>query len=124
MGNRLRDLRLSCGATPQELVDAVRELYPKYDKPLQSKCEHTDLYAVELTYPAFSDLFKRFDPEGWAKYKRHTDGHKMTFRIYGRLPSELGRRFMAQLNQDGYKSVQDWILDHVMCYVYMRSDDS
>ena len=123
MGNRLRDLRLSCGATPQELVDAVRENYPKYDKPLQSKCEHTDLYAVELTYPAFRDLYQQFDPEGWKKYKRHTDGHTLTCRIYARLADDVYRRFIGQIRQDGYQSVQAWITDVVLAYINARSDD-
>ena len=68
------------------------ETYPKYDKPLQSKCERTDLYAVELTYPAFRDLCQRFDPEGWKKYKRHTDGHTLTCRVYGRLAGRIRLR--------------------------------
>lgn len=123
MGNRLRDLRLSCGATPQELVDAVRETYPKYDKPLQSKCERTDLYAVELTYPAFRDLYQRFDPEGWKKYKRHTDGHTLTCRVYSRLATETYRRFLAQIHQDGFASVQEWLHDAILAYINARSDD-
>lgn len=121
MGNKLRDLRHSCGATPQEMVDFIREEYPKYDKPLQSKCEHTDLYAVELTYPAFKALYQKFDPEGWEKYKRHTDGHLLKCRVYGRLPTEVYRRFIAQIRQDGYKTVQQWMTDVVLAYIYAPS---
>lgn len=123
MGNRLRDLRLSCGATPQALVDTVRETYPKYDRSLQSKCEHTEVYAVELTYPAFRDLYQKYDPEGWKKYKRATDGHLLTCRIYGRLPTDVYRRFIAQIHQDGFNTVQEWITDHVLAYINARSDD-
>lgn len=123
MGNRLRDLRLACGVTPQDMVDTVRKEYPKYDKPLQSKCEHTEDYAVELTYPAFKALCLKYSPEEWKKYKTRTDGHVMTCRISGRLPTELYRRFIAQIHQDGFKTVQDWITDHVQAYVNARSDD-
>ena len=110
MGNRLRDLRLRCDLSTQELVDTVKADYPKYDKPLQSKCERTELYAVELTYPAFKALYQKFDPEGWKKYKTATDGH-----IY--------RRFIAQIHQDGFSTVQAWIADHVLAYINARSDD-
>ena len=64
MGNRLRDLRFRRNLSMQDMVDTVRVDYPKFDKPLQSKCERTELYAVELTYPAFKTLYMKFDPEG------------------------------------------------------------
>ncbi len=123
MGNRLRDLRLHCGIAPQDMVDTVKVDYPKYDKPLQSKCEHTEQYAVELTYPAFKALYLKFDPDGWEKYKRRTDGHRLTCRIYGRLPEDIYRRLLAQIHQDGFATVQDWITDHVLAYINARSDD-
>lgn len=123
MGNRLRDLRLRSGIPPQQMVDTVRESFPKYDKPLQSKCEHTDQYGVELTYSAFRDLYMKYDPEGWKKYKRHTDGHLLTRRIYGRLSEDIYRRFLAQIHQDGFQTVQDWITDHILAYINGRSDD-
>ena len=123
MGYRLRDLRSACGATPQEMVDFVRQEYPKYDKPLQSKCEHTEDYAVELTYPAFKALYQAFDPEGWKKYKTRTDGHTLTCRIYGRLPTDVYRRFLAQIHQDGFPTVQSWLTDHILSYINARSDD-
>ena len=123
MGNRLRDLRLRSGVSPQEMVEIVQKNYPKYDKPLQSKCEHTEQYAVELTYPALKALYMEYDPETWAKYKRQTDGHRLTSRIYGRLPEEVYRRFVAQLHQDGYPTVQAWLTDHILAYINARSDD-
>lgn len=124
MGNRLRDLRSLCGATPQEMVDTVRTRYPKYDKPLQSKCEHTDLYGVELTYPAFRSLVLKYcGEESWRKYKSSTDGHTLKCRIYGRLEEEVYRRFLAQIHQDGFASVQQWLTDVILAYINGRSDD-
>lgn len=123
MGNRLRDLRLRTGAAPQEIVDIVRKNYPKYDKPLQSKCEHTELYAVELTYPALREAYLQISPEAWERYKRRTDGHKLTCRIYGRLPDEIYRRFLAQIHQDGFSTVQAWLIDQILAYINARSDD-
>ena len=123
MGNRLRDLRFRRNLSMQDMVDTVRVDYPKFDKPLQSKCERTELYAVELTYPAFKTLYMKFDPEGWRKYKTATDGHLLTCRISGRLPEEIYRKFIAQIHQDGFSTVQAWITDHVLAYVNSRSDD-
>lgn len=123
MGNRLRDLRLRCNLSPQEIVDTVKVQYPGYDRPLQSKCERTEQYAVELTYPAFRDLYLKFDPVGWKKYKTATDGHLLTCRIQGRLPEEIYRRFLAQIHQDGFRTVQAWLTDHILAYINARSDD-
>lgn len=124
MGNRLRDLRFRRNLSMQDMVDTVRVDYPKFDKPLQSKCERTELYAVELTYPAFKTLYMKFDPEGWKKYKTATDGHLLTCRISGRLPEDIYRKFIAQIHQDGFSTVQAWIADHVLAYVNSRSDDT
>lgn len=124
MGNRLRDLRFRRNLSMQDMVDTVRVDYPKFDKPLQSKCERTELYAVELTYPAFKTLYMKFDPEGWKKYKTATDGHLLTCRISGRLPEDIYRKFIAQIHQDGFSTVQAWITDHVLAYVNASSDDT
>ena len=124
MGNRLRDLRFRRNLSMQDMVDTVRVDYPKFDKPLQSKCERTELYAVELTYPAFKTLYMKFDPEGWKKYKTATDGHLLTCRISGRLPEDIYRKFIAQIHQDGFSTVQSWITDHVLAYVNASSDDT
>jgi len=124
MSNKLRDLRMTSEATPQQMVDIVRVKYPKYDKPLQSKCEHTEDYGVELTYPAFRELVIRLlGKEEWEKYKRHTDGHANRKRITIRMDDETFRRFMAQIHQDGYDTVQAWGLDHILAYINARSDD-
>jgi len=124
MENQLRELRMASQATPQEMVDLVRVRYPKYDRTLQSKCEHTDLYGVELTYPAFRDLVIRLlGKAAWDQYKKRTDGHKDKKRIMIRMDDETFRRFMAQIHQDGYDTVQAWGMDHILAYINARSDD-
>lgn len=124
MSNKLRDLRTASEATPQAMVDIVRMHYPKYDKTLQSKCEHTEDYGVELTYPAFRELvIKLLGQAEWDKYKKQTDGHKNQKRITIRMDNETFRRFMAQIHQDGYDTVQAWGMDHILAYINARSDD-
>lgn len=120
MGNRLRDLRLSQSLPSQDLVDTVREIYPKYDKPLQSKCEASDVYGVELRRDALKALYMKFDPEGWAKRQRHSDGHRLTCRIACRLDNDTYKRLIGQIKRDGYSTVQDWISDQVLTYINAR----
>lgn len=125
MDRPLRDLRMISKATPQEMVDIVRVRYPKYDRTLQSKCEHTDDYGVELTYPAFRELVIRLlGKDEWAKYKKRTDGHRNQNRITIRMDSETFRRFMAQIHQDGYDTVQSWGLELILAYINARSDET
>lgn len=124
MGNRLRELRMASEVTPQTMVDIVRLDYPKYDKTLQSKCEHTEDYGVELTYPAFRKLvIQLLGKAEWDKYKKYTDGHLNQKRIMIRMDDETFKRFMAQIHQDGYDTVQAWGLDHILAYINARSDD-
>lgn len=117
MGNRLRDLRLSQSLASQEIVDTVREIYPKYDKPLQSKCEASDVYGVELRRDALKALYMKFDPEGWKKRQKASDGHRFTCRIACRLDDETYKRLLGQIRQDGFKTVQDWMKDQVLAYI-------
>lgn len=125
MSNRLRELRLSSEATPQEMVDIVRVMYPKYDRTLQSKCEHTEDYGVELTYSAFRKLvIELLGKSAWDQYKRRTDGNrKNQKRIMIRMDDETYRRFMAQIHRDGFETVQAWGLDHILAYINARSDE-
>lgn len=117
MGNRLRDLRLSQSLASQDLVDTVREIYPKYDKPLQSKCEASDVYGVELRRDALKALYMTYDPDGWAKRQRAADGHKKQHRISCRMDEVTYNRLMAQIHRYGFKTVQDWMMDQVLAYI-------
>lgn len=44
MPNELRSLRVDLGLPAKDMVAVVQELYPKYDKTMQSKCENGDDY--------------------------------------------------------------------------------
>lgn len=121
MSSNLRDLRLKFSIPSQDMVDVVRTLYPKYDKPLQSKCEAPDVYGVELRRDARKALYMKYDPEGWAKYKRRIDGHKLQNRVQCRLDDETFRRFVAKYRADGFKTAQDCLVDLIKAYT-VQSD--
>lgn len=124
MGNHQRDLRLHSGLRMDSLAEIVKEVHPNFDKSLLSKCENPEKYGVKLDYQTFKHLYQSADPEGWEKYKRRTDGHLMTCRIYGRLPDSVYHRLIEKIHRDGYKTVQQWILDHVLAYIYTESEDT
>lgn len=119
MGNHQRDLRLRSGLKLDALADIVKEVHPNFDKTLLSKCENPEKYGVKLDYQTFKLLYQAADPEGWEKYKRHTDGHRLRKRVYFRMSDETFDRLKQQLKGDGYTSFQEW--GTVLIYRYLSS---
>ena len=113
MSNELRDLRLLSGIPAPTIADAVREIFPKFDRYLLSKCEQPDLYGVTLL-PRGMKAARALAPEVTPKKK---DGHKNQFRIYCRMDQATYNRLISQIRQDGFKTVQDWMLDQVLAYI-------
>jgi hypothetical protein len=108
MGNQLRDFRLSHSLKSQQMVDCVRKFYPKYDKPLQSKCEAEDVYGVQIKPAAMKELYMEFDPEAWAE-KHHKDNRQLKNRVQCRLDDVTYAAMKELIAKSGYKTVQDWL---------------
>ena len=113
MSNELRDLRLSSGIPAAEIADAVRKLYPKFDRQLLSKCERPDDYGVALL-PGGMNAARALVP-GWKPKKK--DGHRNQFRIYARMDEATYKALIGQIRRDGFKTVQDWMLDQILAYI-------
>lgn len=123
MSNDLRTLRLTYDLPSQELVDFIRPFAPKYDRPPQSKAESPEVYGVQLRPDLLKKLYLKYDPAAWERRKREKDGHKNPFRISCRMDGETYKKLIGQIRQDGFRTVQDWILDQVLAYISGRSDD-
>lgn len=52
--NELRKIRVEGNIPMKQIVDIVRAVFPKFDKPLLSKCEHSNQYGIELTVEAMN----------------------------------------------------------------------
>lgn len=61
--NELRELRLKKQLPAKEMVEVVRSIYPKFDKPLLSKCENGGVYGVQLKADAMKALRVAYCPE-------------------------------------------------------------
>ncbi len=59
----LHDLRAGKNIKVKDIVTEVRKIYPRYDKYLQSKCENSDLYGVQLMPDAMDMLCRKYAPE-------------------------------------------------------------
>ncbi len=118
MENALRALRLTIGVPVGEMVAVVRQAHPKYDKTVQSKCEHSEDYGVELTKAAMSTLYAAFDPERrTAPKRRRRDTHRLTCSIKARLESSVYEALQQLIRAAGYKTTQDWLADMVRDYI-------
>lgn len=118
MANDLRELRLRCQLPAKDLVAVVQEIYPKYDKTMQSKCERGSEYGVDLRPDAMEALYLRFDPGALtAQRKKKNSCHRLTCRISCRLEDEDYRALQQHIKADGYATMQDWLSDIVRRYL-------
>ena len=111
--NELRDLRILSGIPAPVIAEAVKAIFPKFDRHLLSKCEHPDLYGVALL-PRGMKAALALAPD--VKVKKR-DGHRNQFRIYCRMDEATYKALISQIRQDGFKTTQDWILDQVHAYI-------
>ena len=121
--NDLRDLRVQKQLPVKDMVEVVRELYPKFDKTVQSKCENGDAYGILLRSDAMDALYKRFAPdilEGRRLARR--ERHRLTCRISARLENEDYAALQRHLKADGYATMQDLLTDLVRRYLKAKED--
>lgn len=120
--NPLRDLRLSKSIPPKEIVDFVREIYPKYDKMLQSKCEHGDTYGIALRTDAMDALIKKYAPEQLEAIKRkRRGGHRLTKKITCRLEDDEYEKLIKYTHEDGFDQMQAWLTWVVRNYLKKKA---
>ena len=115
-GEQLRGLRLFHDIPAADMVAKVQDLYPKYDKYMQSKAENSDMYGVEICADALRLLWKEYDPEGYEQYRRKKDGHKLQNRVQCCLDDETFKRLIAKSRADGFKTVNDCLVDLIKAY--------
>ena len=117
MSNDLQSLRLSHSIPARDMAETVQKIYPRFDRYLLSKCESPEVYGVQIRHDALKALYLKYDPEAWTKRKRRTDGHKNRSRVYCRMDEATYKKLIAQIRQDGFKSVKDWIMDQILAYI-------
>jgi len=122
MAEELRELRINRQLPAKEMVEVVRDIYPKYDKTMQSKCERGDEYGIQIRPDAMKALYARFDPAHRSKPKKKGDGHKYTCRISCRLPDEQYFLLQKHTKADGHRTMQDWITYQVRNYLVQKGE--
>lgn len=114
MAEKLRELRLSRNIPAKEMVDVVRKKYPKYDKTMQSKCERSNEYGVQIKPDAMKALYSEFAPE---MLKKGSSGHRLKCRISCRLEDAEYEALQEHIREDGFDTMQDWLSFMVRQYL-------
>ena len=116
--NPLRRIREESGAAPAAIIAIVQRRHPKYDKTLQSKCERTELYGVQLAEDSMKDLRRELTPEeekkaAWIRQGRH----RLTNSVSCRLSEEDSERFREIARQSG-NTVQAYLSTMIRDHLY------
>lgn len=118
-GNALRNLRIRKRLPVKDMVETVQELYPKYDRYTQSKCEGE--YGIELKRDAMQHLMETFAADELEAKARSRHGkHRLTCRITARLEDDEYADLLRYIREDGFDTVQDWLTDTVRQYLLRR----
>ncbi len=117
--NALRELRLAREVPAAEMVAAVQELYPGYDKTLQSKCERSHHYGIRLCDDAMNALYQAYAPEK-AKEKKKSDKRTNPHRLVCRVSTQDYNRVKTLMHQEGFSTVQDWLYSLIKKHLNMK----
>lgn len=121
-GKTLQDLRLSKNLLAIEMVTTVRELYPKYDKFLQSKCERGDEYGIDLRADAMKALLEKYAPEELERERRlRSDRHRLKRRVCCRLEDAEYAELVKRIGEDGFDTMQAWLAFKIRAYLRAKN---
>lgn len=134
----LRELRISKQLPAKDMVSVVRDIYPKYDKTMQSKCERGSEYGVQLKQDAMTALLTKFAPERLKNSpmpqpppgespkiaKKKVDGHRLTCRISCRLEDDEYKALKEYVKTEGFDTMQAWLTHKVRQYIRNKARKS
>jgi len=120
MNADLRELRISRQLPAKDMVSVVRDLYPKYDKTMQSKCERGNEYGIQIKQDAMNALLAKFAPE-LLNAKKKKDGHRLTCRISCRLEDEEYKTLKKYVKAEGFDTMQAWLTHKVRQYIRRKN---
>ena len=125
MENDLKFLRTATQRPAKELVEAVQQIYPKYDKALQSKCENSEAYGISLNHDAMAKLYETFAPDILEARRKSRHGkHRLKCRIAARLETPVYEELQQLVKADGYNTIQDWLTEVVTAYIADKEEQN
>ncbi|MDD2429692.1 MAG: hypothetical protein PHQ85_08930 [Eubacteriales bacterium] len=117
--NPLRTFRIMNNIPAADIVSAIRSKFPRYDKTLQSKCERTEVYGVQLAVEGAEILSRTFKPINGPFQAKTPDRHRFTRRISCRLPEDVFCELQLYVQSEGHGTMQDWLSSKI--HMYLRN---
>jgi hypothetical protein len=118
MNDELNILRDAKGIRTREILEALHELYPSFDKAMLTKVNHSDRYGVHLSIEGRNVLIDRLAPDLAEKVRRRRNGcHRLTRRISCRLEDGEYEALQRHIKADGFDTMQGWLTDQVRQYL-------
>ena len=111
--NPLRNIRVDNDIPAADIVAEVQTIYPKFDKPLLSKCEHGDEYGVCLRRDAMELIVGKYAAEQTVRI----ENRKLKNRISCRLSDEDYEALVTLQNDNGYTTMQNFLTYIIRCFI-------
>lgn len=110
----------NCTAT-KDVIEAIQELYPKYDKYLHSKVVNGEQYGIQIRDDAYKMLGEKFGVK--KKQKKSKDYHKLRHQVKCRITPNDYELIMEQIKQSDFDTMQDWLHSLIQSQVKGESND-
>lgn len=101
----VRDFKTEKGISSRDVIAAVKEVAPKFDKTLLCKVEAPEKYGVCLVPDAEQVLEDSFG--GAVKKPRNHGNREKPCRLYVRLGKMKMRRLMQAMATEGFETMQE-----------------
>lgn len=111
----VKEFRLKKGLGPKELVQVVREIYPCYDRYLQSKVEHPEKYGIRLLQDAEDEIVKTYSKT--ADAPRKPEKRRLRCRLTVRTTKKVYAQLQRVLKRKGFETVQAGLTHIINAYL-------
>ena len=111
----INEVMITNGIRAKDIVDIVKQVYPKYDKSLQSKVERPDAYGIKLLGSAEKLVMDTLATKPHAP--RRADKHRLSHSARCRISKTKLGRLQQAFKRDGYDTVQSgmtWLIDNYL----------
>ena len=112
--NEITQLRVKKNLSSRDMVEVVKPLYPKFDKITLSKCEHGDLYGIEIKSDALRELYRSFGQNLTIAKKK--DNRRLNHHLTVRVDDTDFELLKQNQKKHGFDTLQDCLSALIKTY--------
>ena len=107
----VKEFREARGLQGKQIVEVMREKYPKYDKTIHSKVERPEEYGIRLLCEAEKLIEEAF--AGTVVQAKKRDGRRLPCRVQCRMSKARFERLQQTLREEGFETGQEGV-SHIL----------